>query len=192
MPIVRLVRSLVVPPTPGPAPDGICSVCFSAEDGHADRVWRLAQAVRDAGDLGLLGAGLLGELASRPGRQVEAWLAESAPEQEDSDLLGLVSLVAGRSARGQRISIAWLLVHPEARRRGIGRLLVGQACRRAHAWGGSELQVECRADWQGAIAFWEAMGFATLGGEADRVGPGRRHGPLVKRVGWRGWSPVTA
>ena len=144
--------------------------------GDAERVRRLAQAVQDTGDVAPRGAGLLAETVSRSDRRVEAWLAlpdgcpgGHAPGQPAvPELLGLVTLVAGRSAAGERASIAWLLVHPEARRSGIGRLLVGQACRRARAQGAREIEVECRADWRGAITFWKAVGFQRL--SADRAG----------------------
>jgi ribosomal protein S18 acetylase RimI-like enzyme len=144
-------------------------------EGDAERVRQLAQAVQDTGDVAPRGAGLLAETVSRPHRRVEAWLAlpnacpgGHAPGQPSPEMLGLVTLVAGRSAASERASIAWLLVHPEARRSGIGRLLVGQACQRARARGAREIEVECRSDWQQAIAFWEAVGFHRVASDRER------------------------
>jgi ribosomal protein S18 acetylase RimI-like enzyme len=188
MPVVRLMQSLVSetalpgPPLGHPAPPHFSMALASTAlvrsfglEGDAERVRQLAQAVQDTGDVAPRGAGLLAETVSRPHRRVEAWLAlpdacpgGHRPGQPGPELLGLVTLVAGRSAAGERASIAWLLVRPEARRSGIGRLLVGQACRRARDQGAREIEVECRSDWQGAIAFWEAVGFRRL--SADRAG----------------------
>jgi GNAT superfamily N-acetyltransferase len=188
MPVVRLMQSLVsetalLRPPPGhPVPPPFSTALASAAlvrsfglERDAERVRQLAQAVHAKGDVAPRGAGLLAETVSRPDRQVEAWLAlpdacpgGHAPGQPGPELLGLVTLVAGRSAAGERASIGWLLVHPEARRRGIARLLVGQACRRARDQGAREVEVECRSDWQEAIAFWEAVGFRRL--SADRAG----------------------
>jgi len=179
MPVVRLMQSLVSarslpsPPPGDPSPPLFSTAIASTArvrsfgvEGDAERVRQLARAVQDTGEVAPRGAGLLAETVSRPDRQVEAWLAlpdgcpgSHAPGQPVPELLGLVTLVAGRSAAGERASIAWLLVHPEARRSGIGRLLVGRALQRARAQGAREIEVECRSDWQEAIAFWEAVGF---------------------------------
>jgi GNAT superfamily N-acetyltransferase len=106
------------------------------------------------------GRGLIAELASRPGREVEAWLATiPAPGDGSPRAAGLVSLVESRSATGIRHSIGWLLVHPAARRQGVGRALVSHACRRAAEQAAQRVWVECRSDWPEAMAFWQAVGF---------------------------------
>jgi GNAT superfamily N-acetyltransferase len=106
------------------------------------------------------GRGLVAELASRPGRVVEAWLASlPAPAATRVWAAGLVSLVESRSAAGIRHSIGWLLVHPAARRRGVGRALVSHACRRAAELAAETVWVECRSDWHEAMDFWHAVGF---------------------------------
>jgi ribosomal protein S18 acetylase RimI-like enzyme len=178
MPVFRLVQSLgslAVGPGLSPAPPAAL-VQFVGGEWESDRVRQLARAVREADEVAPRPAGLLAETVSRPDRQVAVWLAlppgqpaVHPPSQPDGPaLLGLVTLVAGQSAAGERASIAWLLVHPVARRCGIGRLLVGHALRRAQAQGARDVEVECRSDWQGAIAFWEAVGFRRLA--ADRAG----------------------
>jgi ribosomal protein S18 acetylase RimI-like enzyme len=170
MPVVRLVQSLapatVIPCPPTARPPATLVRPFGL-GGDAERVRHLARTLRDTGDVSPRGAGLLAETASRPFRLIETWLAlpigcssGHAPAlPAGPELLGVVTLVAGHSTAGERASISWLLVHPEARRSGIGRLLVGQACQRARAQGAGEIEVECRSDWQLAIAFWEAVGF---------------------------------
>ena len=105
-------------------------------------------------------SGLLTELTSRPDRQVEAWLAV-VPTAEDARVrpVGLISLVQCRSVTGIRHSIGWVLVHPAARRRGVARALVTQACSRAVELAADSVWVECRSDWADAMAFWRAVGF---------------------------------
>lgn len=106
------------------------------------------------------GLGILAELASRPARQVEGWLAViPSPDATGETVAGLVSLVASRSATGIRHSIGWLLVHPAARRRGVGRSLVAHACRRAAELAADTVWAECRTDWAEAMAFWRGVGF---------------------------------
>jgi ribosomal protein S18 acetylase RimI-like enzyme len=106
---------------------------------------------------------MLAELASRPGREVEAWLAIApAPDAVGDLVAGLVSLVASQAATGIRHSIGWLLVHPAARRRGVGRALVAHACRRAADLAAAKVWVECRSDWAEAMAFWRAVGFERI------------------------------
>jgi len=116
-------------------------------------------------------AGLLGELASRPGRLVQAWLAW--PEEHDrrstsggpafaetcAGPLGLVALVVATGAAGPRASIGWLLVHPAARRRGIAGSLVETAVRAAAAAGARTVSAETLPTWPAAVAFWRAAGF---------------------------------
>jgi ribosomal protein S18 acetylase RimI-like enzyme len=106
------------------------------------------------------GSGLVAELTSRTGRQVEAWLATiPASDVATERVVGLISLVRSQSATGIRQSIGWLLVHPDARRQGIARALVAHACRSAMPQIGAAVWVECRSDWNEAIAFWHALGF---------------------------------
>lgn len=108
------------------------------------------------------GCGLLAELVSRPGRNVESWLAIQ-PTTSGEGAVGLISLVTSCLATGIRHSIGWLLVHPAARRRGVGRALVACACHRAADRDGKSVWVECRSDWTVAMAFWQAVGFTAAG-----------------------------
>lgn len=106
------------------------------------------------------GGGLVGELAGRPGREVEAWLAIiPGPDPARERASGLISLVSCLTAAGKRHSLGWLLVLPDARRRGVARALVASACRRAADLAAETVWVECRSDWPAAMAFWHAVGF---------------------------------
>lgn len=101
-------------------------------------------------------AGLRGELSSRPDRLVQpfgAW--EIAGERR---LAGLLLVVRTGRASLQRWSISWLLVHPEFRRRGLGRSLVSAACDHVRRQGGGHLHVETHADWLEAVRFWQSVG----------------------------------
>lgn len=111
-------------------------------------------------------AGLLAELRGRPGRSVTAWLASGPPAAGGGAAdaaLGLVTLVEsrGREAAG-RWSIGWLVVHPSARRQGVGRALVATAVGHARAAGATVVHAETSADWP-AAAFWQAVGFEAAG-----------------------------
>lgn len=94
--------------------------------------------------------GLLGELASRPGRTVDSWVATAGAEGE---CVGIVTLVTTAAA----VSVGWLLVHPGWRRRGIGRALVAAAVAGAAERGRGPVTADTRSDWAGAVAFWQAL-----------------------------------
>lgn len=98
--------------------------------------------------------GGLAELVGRAGRSVTPWLAlvDDAP-------CGVVGLVATGEGLRRRHSISWLLVSDHARRRGVGRALVGAAVRAARADAARRLWVQTRADWAAAVAFWRSVGF---------------------------------
>lgn len=112
-------------------------------------------------------AGLLSELSGRPGRAVHAWLAwpigtvarEAADSRDDQCPLGLIALVVAGPVPRPRFSIAWLLVHPEARRQGIATALVARAV--SHAWslGAAQVFAETLPSWPAAVGFWRGVGF---------------------------------
>jgi GNAT superfamily N-acetyltransferase len=159
MRVIRLVcrhpRQLVAPPALGNV--AIRAACI---DRDGQLVTQLAAATAAEGPPASPAAtGLLAELASRPNRRVEAWLAVSAAA--DQRPLGLVSLVTSRGSdrATTRYSLGWLLVHPGFRRLGVGRQLVAHACRRAWTLGAGEVWVETRTDWTATMGFWAALGF---------------------------------
>lgn len=88
-----------------------------------------------------------------PGERRVCWVAE-APER-----------TAGRKATGYAdilllgdIGVVEVLVHPTARRSGVGRALVGAACQRAYQEGLASIGVEAVGGTP-ATKFWEAFGF---------------------------------
>ena len=78
---------------------------------------------------------------------------------DGSRLLGYAGvLVLGAEADIQTIAVA-----PEARRRGIGRALLGKLIHIAGCRGARELFLEVRADNPGAMALYREHGFTELG-----------------------------
>lgn len=112
--------------------------------------------------------GFLGELAGRAGRAIAVWLAdERRPDaNDDRDRPRTVGLVAVARTRGGW-SIPWLLVHPEARRHGVGRVLVTHAVAHARSQGAEGVTAESLDSWQDAVAFWRAVGFRRRPGADD-------------------------
>jgi GNAT superfamily N-acetyltransferase len=109
-------------------------------------------------------AGLWWELQGRPGRVVHAWLAAPAPDaaMPRPCPAGLVSLVVSAAGGRRRFSIAWLLVHPLARRGGLGSGLVGIAVMHARSLGAETVHADTLTSWPEAVAFWHAVGFERL------------------------------
>ena len=118
-----------------------------------------------SGDATFQPAGLVGELASREGREIVAWLAWDGPACGDPagkegrpEAVGFVALNHTRSGW----SIPWLLVHPRARRLGVGRLLVAHAVDHARARAAAGVSAETLDSWTAAASFWESVGFSRL------------------------------
>jgi GNAT superfamily N-acetyltransferase len=107
--------------------------------------------------------GLMAELSGRPNREVEAWVAVPS-SSGNAIVLGLAALVTSSGSTGLRKSVAWLLVHPSARRRGIGRSLVETLCHEVSSRDQPEIWVECHTKWEIAMAFWRSMGFQERAG----------------------------
>jgi len=136
-----------------------------AEDRQA--VVMLAAQCRSADPSGHFApAGLVAELHGRPGRAVHAWLAWPmgattrgvAGGCVDNGPLGLVALVAAGEVPQPLFSIAWLLVHPDARRRGIATALVVHAVARAESLGATRVSAETLSSWPAAVGFWRSIG----------------------------------
>ena len=131
--------------------------------------------------------GLLAELNGRPGRPVTVWIAEpvmGAPDTEAHDrlagadnaapCLGLVTVVeAGGAGEAPAVnwSVAWLVVDPRHRRRGIARALVLVAVAAAVERGAVGVTAETRSDWTAARRFWDSIARAAKPPHDD-VDPG--------------------
>lgn len=116
-------------------------------------VTSLADEARE-GTVSFSGRGLVGELESREGRRVTAWLAwQSAGGGRRP--VGVVMLA--QTVRG--FSIPWLLVDPDVRRRGVACMLVATAIDHARGLGASLVTAETLDSWPESAAFWPAVGF---------------------------------
>ena len=90
-----------------------------------------------------------------PGERRISWVAEDDRLAEGhSRVFGHVSILLLGD-----IGVLEVLVHPDLRRRGLGRQLVAVAARRAYLEGFSSIGVEAIGDTP-AIAFYESLGFA--------------------------------
>ncbi|MDT5031809.1 MAG: hypothetical protein QOC94_1980 [Actinoplanes sp.] len=89
-----------------------------------------------------------------PGERRISWVAEDdrLPDGE-SKVFGHVSILLLGD-----IGVLEVLVHPDLRRRGLGRQLVGVAARRAYLEGFSSIGVEVIGDTS-ALMFYESLGF---------------------------------
>jgi ribosomal protein S18 acetylase RimI-like enzyme len=153
----------------GGSPRPTLDIAHVSTEREEDRqaVAMLAAQCRSADPAGHFApAGLVAELNGRPGRAVHAWLAwpmgaatrAVAGGCVDNGPLGLVALVAAGEVPQPRFSIAWLLVHPDARRRGIATALVAHAVAHAESLGATRVSAETLSSWPAAVGFWRSVG----------------------------------
>ncbi len=133
----------------------------------------LAAAV--AASCGLRPDGFLTQLASRPDRRVHGWGAVvktggaapsgSWPPESPASLAGVILLAESLPSGGgpPRLSIPWLLVHPDSRRLGMGRALVAAALDHAQSLGAILVSIDTLDRWPEAVAFWRGVGFRLVG-----------------------------
>lgn len=83
---------------------------------------------------------------------VRGWLAWPRGSQAACPL-GFITLILA----GRRFSIGWLLVHPQARRRGLGSALVDHAVAASAALGAKVVHAETLSTWPAAAGFWHRI-----------------------------------
>lgn len=102
-------------------------------------------------------AGLRAELVGREGRAAVGLAARGAAVGADGEIVGFAVVIEAISGRGRRFSLAWLLVHPAARRQGVATALLTEAVMHVRSRGGAKLCVETLSTWPDAVAFWRRV-----------------------------------
>lgn len=171
LPILQMTKRLVEPPAPAPSdqPEGVKLVASagSAEIACWVEIQRQALADLPTPVRPPTAADLRRELLEREGWQA-GWLwfavlpTDEAPASLNSPLAGGIavgtvglSIRAGRDT--QRAVIHRLAVVPQARRRGIGRLLLATAEQAAWEAGNRQLWLETHARWEAAVALYRSQ-----------------------------------
>ena len=93
------------------------------------------------------------------------WLAETASGTEAPErLVGAVTLAMRGAGEAAVPVVHWLIVRPQSRRRGVGRLLM--AALEAECWdhGFRQVRLETHVRWRRAVQFYERLGYRRLGG----------------------------
>jgi ribosomal protein S18 acetylase RimI-like enzyme len=92
----------------------------------------------------------------------ERMLFAVTTENDREVIIGSVTL--GRSGRAPDdvASLMWLMVAPDQRRRGIGKLLLNAIERQAFEAGETTLTLETHATWSDAVRLYRAAGYETL------------------------------
>ena len=107
-----------------------------------------------------------------------------------ADAPGVVGLmaVAGEAPAGfvlarlvaDEAEILTIVVNPQFRRRGIGKILLAEAIRRAALDGGAAMFLEVAEDNTEARGLYAGMGFQSVGMRRNYYGPGR-HALVLRR-----------
>lgn len=85
-----------------------------------------------------------------------------AIDQLSNSVAGAVTMALRAGQLDVLPVVHWLLVEPNWRRRGIGRLLVSHLERAAWENGWRAIELETHAGWQSAVAFYHSMGYAPV------------------------------
>lgn len=165
--VLHFRRQLLGPPDAASAP-GISVRNIVIPDDVAD--WL---ALRDRAMAGQIppvrtwsDADFFAEMQSKPWwRPERTWLALAS---EAAVPIGAVTLARREGAASIVPVVHWLLVDPEWRRRGIGRLLISRL--EVAAWndGWREIELETHAGWSAAVAFYQSIGYAPVRDRSPR------------------------
>lgn len=143
--------------------------------GPGDRLFDAARSLGDANRkyVGLLTFEAWRDYAERGNIVV---VVEPGRDVEDGDLPPILGYAAYRTPRNE-VVLAHLVVHPNARRRGVARLLVEHLSKTYPERRG--IAAKCRADFP-ANGMWPRLGFVPLGSQ-----PGRGHDRRPLTYWWR-------
>lgn len=92
-------------------------------------------------------------------RPERMWLAFGS---ETATPVGAVTLALREGAVSTIPVVHWLLVDPDWRRRGVGRLLVSHLELAAWNDGWREIELETHVGWAAAVAFYQSIGYALV------------------------------
>jgi ribosomal protein S18 acetylase RimI-like enzyme len=114
----------------------------------------------------------------RPAREPSTTMADEAPSiptiaeacpspaiqfpKASGSVIGAATLAMREGPTRSVPVVHWLLVDPNWRRRGVGRMLISRLELSAWDAGWREVQLETHAGWQAAVAFYQSMGYASL------------------------------
>jgi GNAT superfamily N-acetyltransferase len=127
----------------------------------------------------------LEEARSRPERDWSQNARQSSRGTDRTWLIaetttGAVGLVQGRRRRPRTLLLFSMWVDPEARRLGVGRLLIERLEEWARDWSGEETILWVLGGNRTAIGFYRELGFAVIHGGKDAES-GARLGALAMR-----------
>lgn len=111
-----------------------------------------------------------------PAEEVRAWAdtLENAVLAWDGDrLVGSGSWSRQRAAvLGQNAEVRKVMVHPDARGRGVGRAVTAALVEDARAAGVELLTLDCRGNNHGALRLYAGLGFVVSGRRPDAIAVG--------------------
>lgn len=155
MPVLHLSRQLLHPPKVGSVP-GVAVRTF-AGDNDIDTWLQLRErafAGQKPGVRSWARADFAAEFLNKPW-----WLPERMWFAETEGAVGSIALAfRGRELLAVPV-VHWLMVLPEWRRHGIGRLLLSTVESAAWQAGHRQISLETHAGWSAALAFYRAMGY---------------------------------
>ena len=109
------------------------------------------------------------EMINKPWwRADRCWVA--VDRDRTTDFVGSVTLAIRESDRSKVPVVHWLVVDPEWRRRGVGRLLMSHLELAAWEDGWREIELETHVGWAAAVALYHSMGYAPVRDRSPRCG----------------------
>ena len=156
----RLISLPAVPDVPG-----VTIRPFNGSESNA-ATWL---AIREAAFAGMIAEGrpwstsdFRREFTAKPWWEPGRMLFAATTEHDREVVVGSVTLGRAGRAPNDFACLQWLMVRPEERRRGIGKLLLTTIERLAFDAGETTLALETHASWSEAVRLYRAAGYETL------------------------------